>query len=81
MTSTLDPNAITNGTKPIAGNREPSLKKVIDSTARPITRASPEVAPADPVGPNDGPALTPTSEPAALPASSTTPVKSTEQGG
>lgn len=68
MTSTLDPNAETDGSKPAAGNREQSLKKIVDSTAQPITGASPEVAPDALVGPNDGPALTSGNEPARRPS-------------
>lgn len=65
MTSTLNPSATADGSKPVPGNREPSMKKIVDSTAQPLTAASPEVDPNAPVGPNDGPALTTGVEPTA----------------
>jgi hypothetical protein len=80
MTSTLNPNATTDGSRPAAGNREPSMKKIVDSTARPVTGASPDVQPDAPVGPNDGPALTAGKEPGAPPSGSTAQVKPAGQG-
>ena len=79
MTSTLNPNATADGSKPVPGNREPSIKKIVDSTAQPLTSASPEVDPDTPVGPNDGPTLTTGTEPGAPDTGSPPKINPAEQ--